>query len=436
MANNKSKPIDGVYRRKTSVGKRRTGDKPSNIIVHDDVSKKTVADDKLSRDIEESLDDLFGDDSSNDKQPSHIRSSKTNRHDKSALAGKKLGKRRKPWSTKKKVIVGIVSVLAALLIALGVYGYMLLNKTSSIFGGSPADILSPKPLQQTNGRTNVLVYGTSEDDAGHKGALLTDSIMVLSVDNNKKIADMFSIPRDLWVSYGANCSNGSAGKINAYYQCALAANNNDQAKAGMYFGKLVTQVTGLNIHYYVKVDYTAIKGITDALGGIDVDVWSQDPRGIYDAKTNFKIGSGVQHLNGEQALILSRVRNSKGGYGLPASNFDREKNQQRIVKAIQKKALSAGVLANPQKALGILDSLGQNVKTNINMSELGTAIGLANGLNGDINSIDIKNQLKSARMNGASALIPKAGQDQYSALQTFIQQEFTKHENSLNTGTK
>lgn len=431
MANNKSKPIDGVYRRKTSIGNYQTSGNHAGA-VRNETRKKVVADDKLSRDIEKSLGALSVDNVSS----KDIHSSAIDGRNRSALMAKKSGKRRKPWSTKKKVIVAIVSLLAVVLIVLGVYGYMLLSKTSAIFKGSPADILSPKPLQQTNGRTNVLVYGTSEDDAGHKGALLTDSIMVLSVDNNKKIADMFSIPRDLWVNYGANCSNGSAGKINAYYQCALAANNNDQDKAGYYFGKIITQVTGLNMHYYIKVDYTAIKGITNALGGIDVDVWSQDSRGIYDAKTNFKIGPGVQHLNGEQALMLSRVRNSKGGYGLPSSNFDREKNQQRIVKAIQKKALSAGVLADPQKALGILDSLGQNVKTNINMSELGTAIGLANGLNGEINSIDIKDQLKSARINGASALIPKAGQGQYSSLQTFIQQELAKHENSINTGTK
>ncbi len=307
---------------------------------------------------------------------------------------------------------------------------------TSIFSGNPLDILTPAKLKEDQyGRSNILVFGTSEDDEGHSGAQLADSIMVLSIDQDTNDVAMFSIPRDLWVNYGVACSVGYSGKINATYLCGLETNNNDQAAASQQFASTVSTILGMDIPYYIKVDYGAISGVTDALGGIDVDVYSADPRGLYDVQTGLNLPAGVNHLNGEQALLLARARNSKGGYGLPRSNFDREKNQKRIVQALQKKALSLGVLANPQQALSILDSLGDNIKTNITMSELRQSLDIALGA-GDkgIRDIDISDQLKTGRVGSASVVMPVAGQDNFSSLQSYLREQLDNTTASTSAG--
>lgn len=394
------------------------------------LNKSKASDDSLRRDIEESLSAVAA--AEIDEVPEmEIHRRRTSGGRNTGATNKnsniKAKRPRKKWSTKKKVIVTIVVIILLIIAALATYAMTALNKVTTIFKGNATDILHPVELKaDANGRSNVLVFGTSEDDEGHSGAKLADSIMVISTDQKTKDAAMFSVPRDLWVNYNTSCSLGSSGKINAGYVCALSANGNDEDKASLGFAKMVGDVFGMDIPYYVKVNYSAISGIVDALGGVDVDVYSADSRGIYDKQTKLKLPAGVSHLDGQTALTLSRARNSHGGYGLPRSNFDREKNQQRIIQAIQKKALSAGVLANPQQALSILNTLGDNVKTNISMSELRTVLDIALGM-GDksVKSIDISDQVKTGRVGAASAVIPKAGAGNYTQLQEYVKQQLT-----------
>ena len=344
----------------------------------------------------------------------------------------KLAKHKKKWSRGKKIALAIGIIILITLIAVGIYAYTILGKVSDIFEGNPTDILTPIALQEdNNGRSNILIFGTSEDDEGHSGAMLADSIMVLSVDQHTNDAAMFSIPRDLWINYGMACSVGYSGKINATYLCGLEANNNDEKAAGQYFANTVGNVLNMSIPYYIKVNYGAVSGITDALGGIDVDVYSDDPRGLYDVRTGLNLQPGVNHLNGEQALLLARARNSKGGYGLSRSNFDREKNQQRIIQALQQKALSLGVLANPQQALSILDSLGKNIRTNVTMSELRQILNIALAMGGNqIKSIDLTDLLTTGTVGSASVVLPTSGQGNFTELQNYLSQQLTASEDS------
>lgn len=344
----------------------------------------------------------------------------------------KLAQHKKKWSRGKKIALAIGIIILIILIAVGIYAYTILGKVSDIFEGNPTDILTPIALQEDdNGRSNILIFGTSEDDEGHSGAMLADSIMVLSVDQHTNDAAMFSIPRDLWIDYGMTCSVGYSGKINATYLCGLEANNNDEKAASQYFANTVGNVLNMSIPYYIKVNYGAVSGITDALGGIDVDVYSDDPRGLYDVRTGLNLQSGINHLNGEQALLLARARNSKGGYGLSRSNFDREKNQQRIIQALQQKALSLGVLANPQQALSILDSLGENIRTNITMSELRQILDIALAMGGNqIKSIDLTDLLTTGTVGSASVVLPTSGQGNFTELQNYLSQQLTASEDS------
>ena len=335
---------------------------------------------------------------------------------------------KKPWSTKKKLLVFIPSFLFGLALAtaviVGIYAMNVLNKTATIFEGQPLDILTPAELKKDqNGYTNVLIFGTSEDEEGHGGALLADSIMVLSVNQETKKVANYSIPRDLWVDYGRTCSVGNQGKINAGYLCALEAWGSNKKSAGADFANLVGSVIDQEIPYFMEINWSVVRGVTNSLGGIDVDVHSSGncpDGGINDYNMKLKLPDGISHLDGDTALKLARARNSSGGCGLSRSNFDREINQQRIISAVQKKALNLGVLANPSQAMGILNALGDNLTTNITMSELRTGIDIASGMQSDITPIDTSNQFTTGQIGSASVVLPKSGQGNYTDLQAYI----------------
>ena len=340
-------------------------------------------------------------------------------------AEKKAAKRRKKAEKKAKRKTPIwakilISFLTILIILIGIAAYYFVNIYSAASGaleGNPMDaFLNKKPMEKDEyGRTNILIFGTAEDDEGHGGAMLTDSILVVSMDQERKIASTFSVPRDLWVNYTVAgedtlmCSVGYKGKINATYYCSLGDDENgDRDKAARYFAKKITEVTDVQIQYYVAVDFRVLRDVVNTLGGIDVDVHSTDERGIYDiCMHGIKLDQGMNYnLNGDQVLDLARARNAKGGYGLANSNFDREINQQRIINGIRAKALNVGVLADVHKAKSLLEAFGENVKTNFTWAEIGTAMDVISGLHGEVESIETQSLYGTGNIGGQSVVVP------------------------------
>lgn len=361
-------------------------------------------------------------------------------------------KSKKPWSKKRKIITwSIIGILTLLFLIGGYYAYRIAAGGSGMLSGSMFDVVRNEPLKKDQfGRTNVLVFGTSEDDEGHSGALLADSIMVLSVDQESKKSNMMSIPRDLWVDYtNPNCSVGYEGKINATYMCALEASNDNKDEASLEFADKVGEVIGTDIQYFARVNYTVVRDLVDALGGVTVTIDSDDPRGILDRNFDkncpngpytchfVKYENGPAHLDGEHALALSRARNAKGGYGLSGSNFDREKNQQKILKAVQEKALSSGTLTNPNRVVGLVESLGDNISSNLKTSELQTVIKVAQGVKPDsIKSLDLRKPgggrsalVTTGNYSGQSIVQPVIGLKDYSGIQAFVAESFKPEEN-------
>jgi polyisoprenyl-teichoic acid--peptidoglycan teichoic acid transferase len=345
------------------------------------------------------------------------------------------------FSRKKKILLSLAVIAGLIAIAGLIFFIRIDHDVHKTFKGRVFSALTKHdPLKQdSNHVTSMLIFGNSSDDPHHGGALLADSIMVLSINNQTHKAYTVSVPRDLWVQYGMKCSNGTEGKINAVYQCALRNNGHHEGKASEAFKDKVASVLGIQIQYYAKVNYGFVRDSVNALGGVDVTINSSDPRGILDRTFdkncpngpytcyNLKYPNGPVHLDGEHALYLSRARNAKGGYGLPQSNFDREINQQLVVDAIRKKALSTGVLANPLKVMNLANSFGTNISTNIHTSELQSAVdALRNIANKSITSIPLHgktNPVVTTGMQGSQSIVlPTAGLYDYSQLQSTMQQ--------------
>ncbi len=348
-------------------------------------------------------------------------------------------------SRRKKIIKRIIIVLVLLLLAVGVYvGVKAWLASNSVFSGNPFDIFQNQPLKQDeNGRSNVLVFGTSEDDPEHPGGLLTDSILVLSIDQTKKNAYMISVPRDLYVEYGDVCPEGYQGKINSMYAC-FSNDSEDEAAGAAALKNKVGEVYGLDIQYYAHLNNTVVRDAVDAVGGVEVTIES-NPKGEgildrnFDWKCNYqchfvKYEDGeVAKLDGEHALALARARGASGGYGLAGGNFDREKNQQKIIKALREKAVSAGTLTNVGKVTGLIDAFGNNLRTNFETKEIQTLMSLGTDISSDkIQTIDLVAQdnavLTTGNVGGASIVRPVAGLMDYSELQQFILKQLTANE--------
>lgn len=372
----------------------------------------------------------------------------------------KRGRRRRSKgavSKKRRIIKWVLIIFVVGLLAAGGWlAYKTLTAGGNVFKGSLLGLIQNKPLKQdANGRSNILVLGTSEDDPGHQGANLTDSIMILSVDQKNKNAYMISIPRDLEVKYGEACLSGYQGKINVYFSCVgggtddLNATREALTKTANFVGGIV----GLDIQYGVNVNYTVMRELVSAVGGITVTIESRDPRGQMDANFDWKCGAGdwkvslaerkrrcppnghfIDYPNGpvnldaEHALYLAQARGDALNYGFEQSNFDREKNQQKIVKAIREKALSAGVLTNIGKVTNIIDALGNNLRTTFEADEVQTLVTLAKDIkNEEIRSISLIDEDGNDPPVMSGNAQPTAGMYQFDALRAFIKKKLTSN---------
>ena len=412
-----------------------TGKTPANYQLGDDTGDTMNPEQQLLNDIEDSLnqiDDITPPESEN----SGRRQRRARRHQMEQRA-----KRSRKKVSKGKIVKWIVIVI--ILAILGVVSYLVVKAFlagGKVFNGNPLDIITTKTrlAEDDNGRTNILIFGTSGytmDENAWDGAMLTDSIMVVSLDQDNNDAYMMSLPRDLYVRNNCPALGKTSGKLNEVFYCAYTTDKDEVAGAEALMAKS-GEILGLDIQYYIHADWTALVQAIDAVGGVDVTIESDDPRGIYDSGTGIKYANGeVAHLDGEKALALARARNHNyGDYGLSGGNYDREKNQQKILAAFQQKAMSAGTLLNPVAVNNLIDSLGNNLITSFETGHVQTLIDIASNLQAD----HIKQLPFVGRDDGGPNLIatyapngtylgeaPVAGVYDYSEIQAYVAQNLS-----------
>ena len=346
--------------------------------------------------------------------------------------------------------LGIVLVIGGFLL------FKLWQSMGQIFqNGNILDLFQQQELKKDQyGRSNVLIVGTTEDDPNHDGGDLTDSMMILSVDQAKKDAYMFSIPRDLYVKFaGRTCNSGTAGKINEYFSCSAEGDGEQVEKQRMdAIRSFVGDIVGMDIQYVLHVNTLVIRDAVNAVGGVTVNVQSRDPRGVLDGSLDWMcthnnpsadeqrrrcptghyidFKNGPTDMDGDKAMWFSRARGvAPPTYGLEQSNFDREKNQQLVLMALKSKALSTGTLTDFGKITSLLDAMGKNLRTNIDTKEIRTIMNLAS----EIKETDVhrlafvdeeNNLMTTGSVPGAGSVVyPSAGLYDYSEIQSYIRGE-------------
>lgn len=346
----------------------------------------------------------------------------------------------KNWKKKAKKIAIILGII--LLLCGGWVGWKFVSNSAKVFGWDNLFGLFQKTKLkgEDEGRVNILLAGNSSDDPNHGGADLTDSIMIMSINTKDKTAFLLSVPRDLYVDIP---ERGYA-KINEVYQDGEQRKFSESGYADGGMGlleKVISQRFDITPHYYALVNYGALRDAVNAVGGITVDIQSTDPRGLYDPSRDLATGkplvdltNGKHTLNGQQALNLARARGQAyGAYGYGRSDFTRTENQQKILVALKDKAASTGTLSNPVKVGKLFDSMGNNVKTDMKLSEVKRLYTLTKEIpNADITSATLNDgkdiQLIESYTNryGQSTLVPTAGVDDYSEIQAYIRELMAK----------
>lgn len=329
----------------------------------------------------------------------------------------------------------VILVIIGLLVVAGLFVKEWMQDLNRVFQGNIFGLFEKHKLKQDeNGLTNVLIFGTSPE--GWDGADLADSIMVLSYHQDKNIASTVSLPRDLYVRHTCRSFLGTiAGRLNESYVCGKkdaesAGKDEKEAElAGQQeLAKAAQEVLGLEIHYQVHANWKVLMDLVDSIGGIDITIEAYDGSAVvYDAATNIRYKNGeTVHLNGERALAFSRARGSAGGTGLSGGNFDRERNQQKILKAIVDKIKTSN-MANIGTVTNILDSLGNNIQTTFETKELQTLVEIVQKLNPDnITSVPLVDEEEEVRLlttgniSGVSVVVPAAGTYDYSDIRAYV----------------
>jgi LCP family protein required for cell wall assembly len=193
---------------------------------------------------------------------------------------------------------------------------------------------------------------TEREEDGTREDFRTDTMLLVSIDFDKKRVDMITVPRDSYVT--VTNATGKLYKVNsaAFFgggMCHSGFLNACDTISGV-FG-------GLPVNYYVAVDMDGLKALVDAIGGVYYDV---DLDASLDGIT---LNKGYQILNGEQVLTYCRLRKGIGN----SKDVERQERQQRMLVAVLKTLKQNGKIEN----IGpIYDSLKDMVYTNLTFEQI------------------------------------------------------------------
>jgi len=247
---------------------------------------------------------------------------------------------RRRWSWRRKLSLAVLA-LVILLAIWSVAGYLAVRSgVAAANARLPQGVttaLTPQNGLMLSGASDVLLLGTDHADNGQAGRSSdrhSDSMMLLRTDPGRHRLIFLSIPRDLRASipgYGDS-------KINAAMQIG-------GPKLAI---ETVAQLTGLPINHVVIVDFGAFEKLIDAVGGIDVNIPENIVSNSFDCPYSaarcqtwkgWVFHKGVQHLDGHQALIYSRIRENRLN---PAdSDVTRALHQQQVMQQTLSKLASA-----------------------------------------------------------------------------------------------
>ncbi|HYK85947.1 MAG TPA: LCP family protein [Ktedonobacteraceae bacterium] len=276
----------------------------------------------------------------------------------------------RPKRKRKGCLIGCLVVLLLICIV-GAFTSVTAQRVLAF--GSAISTQAPLSTQTgymgTSDRVNLLVMGYG--GTGHDGAYLTDSMVVMSLLPQSHHTTLISVPRDLWVQIPAG--SGQYHKLN--YAYVDGSNNGaNPVGGGTEAAQKISLITGLNVKYWLTINFTGFRDFINSIGGIDVYVPDSftanypknDDPSINAGWKKIHFSKGMQHMDGETAIEYARAR-----YVLdnPAegSDFARSARQQIMIKAALTKVKSMSTWPSMYNALSALE---HTIYTNLSLADL------------------------------------------------------------------
>ncbi len=256
------------------------------------------------------------------------------------------------------------------------------------------------PVRLPAGTLNIALLGVDTRPRQSKGDIRpgvgganSDVIIIASIQPTIPAVTLLSIPRDTLVYL----PNWRYGKVNTAFP-----------RGPDYFKQTIKYNFGVNIDYFVSVNFAAVVNAVGTLGGVDVvatcslyQVFTRDPYYLADNTTPLTVTmpytdsftgevwqpgqavptqtiwiprAGEYSLNGMQTLAYARAR-----YGVPGGDIDRGRRTQKVIRAMLNKARSNGLVFFAQLP-ALIEQFGRNVSTDLTPDQILSLATFANQL--------------------------------------------------------
>ncbi|MEU9326458.1 LCP family protein [Streptomyces canus] len=247
------------------------------------------------------------------------------------------------------------------------------SEKADAFGRTPINIL----VMGSDGRTSKAdckLGGGCSQTGVQTGNGNADVQMVVHISADRSNATVMSIPRDTMVDVPA-CKDSESGESTSGYY--------GQINSALQYGPAcqvatIHQLTGIPIDHFVKLDFSGVVKMSDAVGGVSVCV----DHNVYDTYSHLKLSRGSHTLKGEAALEFVRSRH---GFG-DGSDLGRTVSQHIFLSAMIRKFKSAGTLTDPTAVYDLADAATKALTVDDGLGSVKKLIGLA----ADVNKVPTK----------------------------------------------
>ena len=256
---------------------------------------------------------------------------------------------------------------------LGWYQFSLFQKSSGL---TTTEILRMAknawqiPLNNPNNRISILVLGLDEVEARSQ-TILTDTLILLTMNLKTGEIDSLSLPRDLWIEEYQT-------KINSLYYYGQKA---DPEQPTNLVASVIESLSGISIDKIIPVNLEQLAELIDTIGGLEITVaqaFTDDhfpipglnPSQITDPtllQQTVSFEAGTQTMSGDRVLEYIRSRQAIGENG---SDDSRTRRQQQVIVALLAKLQSKSVLSNPDLLGRLVAWYGANYESYWPLSEI------------------------------------------------------------------
>ena len=258
---------------------------------------------------------------------------------------------------KKRRIILAVEIVILLIVVIMLYAWSKLGKIDfNDIGETEKNALDKKTEKMLSGYQNIALFGLDNRDNGNLEKGRSDTIMVASINNDTKEVHLVSVYRDTMLDIDGE---GTYRKCNAAY-------NDGPANAI----NMLNRNLDLDIEDYVTCDFTALADVVDAIGGVEIDVDSEEQFWIneyymretqeFTGRKTSKVETGLVNLDGVQAVCYCRIRYTAGG------DFGRAERQRTVLEQMVAKLDGASL----SELNNLVDAVFDDIGTNFTMTQI------------------------------------------------------------------